>query len=717
MTARREWALVLGAFAALVAVYSIWLALDRRPPEWDHANHLERAMLCGRDLGEGDVEELLERSSFYPPLVLCLAGALYRVLPTDAAFGQIVIWLFLGLGMAATYLLGRRVGGGTVGVLAAVLFGTAPFVIFSSLRFQLDLPLAAMVALALWTLLNTEGFTRRAWCAATGVAIGLGMLTKPPFAVYVLPAVALALGGVRRAGAAVNLALTALVAAAVSLPWYGPRIFGLPAQIGARSFKQAAEIGQPDALSVASVTIYPRWFMTQFGILAVALLFAGLVLAVRERRWTLVASVLVPFAIFGIVVQNKNLRYTLPILPVAAVAAALAVAALRGRARQVAVVAIGVLAIVQLSGTAFGVPRIRSLPGLGVPWVLYGAPMRVDWRHRDVLAMLARDSAGAPATVSVVTNFEFFSVSNFRYYALRDGSPLRWVRAWDDSPLGVHYMITKTGDQGPSWTAEKPRRIAEKLATDAHLAGAFPVLGEFPLPDGSVATVRVRRVPPHPASPGAIAEAVEAAVRREVPAFARDVDGLAIQLDWDGDIARGRIRRLVLTARSATVGELRRKNVSTMRAGDVRIVARDLVVNPASAVAAGRLDVLEIGGIAIEQATITAGDLATFLAGQRRFSRATLRLEDGAASFALEQPGPDVSARVRILPAADRPFALEAEQVRVAGIAVPSALVNWVIRHYDPTARMAKRIRVPVEIRPVEIAADAIRIGGDGARR
>jgi hypothetical protein len=278
-------------------------------------------------------------------------------------------------------------------------------------------------------------------------------------------------------------------------------------------------------------------------------------------------------------------------------------------------------------------------------------------------------------------------------------------------------MITKTGDQGPSWTADKPRRIAEKLATDPHLAAAFPVIGEFPLPDGSVATVRARRIPEHPAAPGAIAEAVEAALRREVPAFARDVEALGIELGWDGEIRRGRIRRLVLTARVATVGELTRKNVPTMRVRDVRIVAHDLVVNPASAVAGGRLDVLDIGGITIERATITAGSLADFLAEHRRFARATLRLDDGAAFVAIRQPGPDVSARVRIRPAADRPFALEADRVRVAGVAVPSALVNWVIRHYDPTSRMAERIGLPVVLRPVSVTAEAIRIGAAGAAR
>ena len=81
---------------------------------------------------------------------------------------------FLGLGMAAAYLLGRRLAGGTVGVAAALLFGSAPFVVFSTLRFQLDLPLAAMVTLALAVLLATDASpigrwrSRSAWCAGSG---------------------------------------------------------------------------------------------------------------------------------------------------------------------------------------------------------------------------------------------------------------------------------------------------------------------------------------------------------------------------------------------------------------------------------------------------------------------------------------------------------------------------------------------------------------------
>ena len=73
-SARRDWALVASAFVVLAVVASVWFALDRHPPEWDHANHLERAVLCARDLAAGSLTPVIERSAFYPPLVPCLAS-------------------------------------------------------------------------------------------------------------------------------------------------------------------------------------------------------------------------------------------------------------------------------------------------------------------------------------------------------------------------------------------------------------------------------------------------------------------------------------------------------------------------------------------------------------------------------------------------------------------------------------------------------------------
>src|SRR5207247_2043394 len=126
--------------AVVVAVTAVWLALDRRPPEWDHANHLERAVRCAGDLARRDLPAILERSSFYPPLVLCAAGLAYRLAPSDVAAAQSVVLAFLGLGTGAVYVLARRFAGATEGVGAARVFAPAPFVVFSSLPFQLGLP-------------------------------------------------------------------------------------------------------------------------------------------------------------------------------------------------------------------------------------------------------------------------------------------------------------------------------------------------------------------------------------------------------------------------------------------------------------------------------------------------------------------------------------------------------------------------------------------------
>jgi hypothetical protein len=50
---KRESLYVVIAFAALAVVALCWHAIDRHPPEWDHANHLERAVQCARDLAGG----------------------------------------------------------------------------------------------------------------------------------------------------------------------------------------------------------------------------------------------------------------------------------------------------------------------------------------------------------------------------------------------------------------------------------------------------------------------------------------------------------------------------------------------------------------------------------------------------------------------------------------------------------------------------------------
>jgi hypothetical protein len=707
---RREWATVAGVFVVVLVVAAVWLTVDRHPPEWDYANHLEHAVHCWRDLAAGDLRAVFARSSFYPPLVPCAAGLVFRVWPSDVAFGEVVILAFLGIGMAATYVLGRRFAGGAGGVVAATLFGTAPSVVNQALRFQLDVPLASMVAVSLVTLLATDHFRNRAWTIVTGVVFGLGMLTKPPFFVYVGPACLLVLARTRGWRAWLGGACAGLLAMVIALPWYGPRLFGLPIQIQNRSFKQAREAGFPEPLSAASLAYYPLNLPTAFGVIGVLLLAVGLAVVFRQRRWFALAG-LAPLIAF-LVLQNKQVRYVLPLVPIAAVVAGIGFAALPKAARGAAGVAIAVAAAVQLSATAFGVPATPRLPVAGVPLVDPSPPSRADWQHRRVLDLIVRDSGGAPRAVSITPNHAHFSPANFRYYAVRDELPLRVARAWDGEPIGIEYMVLKTGDLGPPWTIDKSRRIAERLAADASLAQVFPVIGEFPLPDGSIASVRARRVSADSdVTPDGLARAVDAALRARLPEVMRDVEGLRVRLDYDAGILRGRIKRVEISVAAVTVGELTRRAPALLKLHDLRLVVDNVLINPWSATREGRFDPLDAERLVIEQATIHSGDLKNFLAQVKGFGATSFALGAGFADLSFGVPGPDVSARVRLAAADDRPFVLIAERVKVGGIPVPPLFVNWIIRNFDPSPGIAGRLPFPATVASVTVTPGAIRIG------
>jgi hypothetical protein len=713
----RIWLAAL--FAVLAAVTVTWVSIDRRPPEWDHANHLERALRCYQNLAQGRIwTAVIGDSAFYPPLVPCAAGALYLLFPVTPLTAQAVMLVFLAVGLAATFGAGRALWDARSGLLAAFFFGTAPFVVFSLLNFQLDLPLAAMVAATLCVLLQTDGFRHARWTVALGIVLGLGLLTKPTYPVYVLGPLlyeivaAFRSGDARRRLRLVGLAL--LITAAMALPWYGPRLVGMPLQVSARSFKQAAEADQAALFTWEWLLYYPRTFQHQFGALAAVLCACGLWALRRDRGartflWLAIGPALLMF----LLIQNRNLRYTLPILPAAALVAVVALRALRAPwMRRALVVGCLAVAALQVSMTAFAVVRPLSVDVFRTPLFLSYAPVTEDWQHDRILDDLERASGGKPATVSVVPNFNYLAVSNLRYEAMVRGLPFEMMRAWNGPPFAVDLMVLKTGSQGPSFSAAKPEGIMRALAgEDPDLATIFPVVAERPLPDGSRAIIRARRIPPvSGVSPAEVARRLEKAQEAAMADFVRDAVGLRITLDYRPDaILRGEVDRVRVEVESATIGELRRRDRAPLRVRDVRIEVDRLLVNPHRLMRSGAIEVLDAGALRIERAVITQADLDALLAGQPAGTLFSVEFTDGWAD--VRGKGLPGSAKVGLTPGTPTsPFALKVADLRVAGLPVPDALVDWVVRHFDPTNRL-RNLPVPVSIAPMQIKSGRFEIG------
>jgi hypothetical protein len=484
-----------------------------------------------------------------------------------------------------------------------------------------------------------------------------------------------------------------------------------------RSFKLAAEQGHPGTLTSAGLLFYPQWFPSQFGAIAAVLFVVGLAVAAR-RAPMLLASCLVPFAVFA-ALQNKNLRYTLPLLPTASLIAAAALAPLGPRARRVALLLLVGVGAVQVAATAFGVPPLARVRPLGPDLVLASPPSSADWGQRALLARVREDSGGAPVTVSVVPNYVHFSVSNFRYYAVRDGLPFRFTRAWDEYPLNVDYVVLKSGDQGPVFASDKARRVAARFAEDPFLAAAFPKLAERPLPDGTRAELRARRPPPVAEPARVMAARVVSGATRLLERFVADAVDLRVGIEYeDAALRRGAITRATLTARAARVGELDRPRAATLRVRDIRVVLDDLVVNPARVAAEGVVEPLALGRLTIDRLTLAEADLRAFVAGFPALRHVQVSLAGDAAQIRIGAGWPDLAARVTVEPGRDgRPFVLAAAGVRVGGVPVPDAVAGWIVRHWDPTPKLA-RLPVPVALGAIRVRSGVLEVGGgDGAPR
>jgi hypothetical protein len=123
----------------------------------------------------------------------------------------------------------------------------------------------------------------------------------------------------------------------------------------------------------------------------------------------------------------------------------------------------------------------------------------------------------------------------------------------------------------------------------------------------------------------------------------------------------------------------------------------------------GAIEVLDAGALRIDRAVITQADLDALLAGQPIGNWLTVRFTEGWAE--VKAKGRLGGARVGMGPGTPAaPFVLKVADLNVAGVPVTSFLVDWVVRHFDPTLRLRK-LPVPITVAPIRIVPGQLEIG------
>ncbi len=231
----------LGVLAALVAFHAVnnwrWLTANVTLLGWDLPSHLGKSFLYNGMLHPFTLKALFAVVTWHPlhpPLFFLSAVPLYRLFGASVDVGTMVNVLYLAVLIGSVYGIGQRLGGRRVGLLAAFVVATFPAIYALSRLFYIELALTAMVALSVWLLLASDRFQNRTASLLFGLSLGLGLLTKYTYPVFIFAPLCLvvarskALKGLKdrlRAGFRLDLRETLLalvIGLALAATWYLP---------------------------------------------------------------------------------------------------------------------------------------------------------------------------------------------------------------------------------------------------------------------------------------------------------------------------------------------------------------------------------------------------------------------------------------------------------------------------------------------------------------
>jgi len=407
-SAAQRWALAVAIGALVLVAIDVWWFVTYRdgfPLNVDEAGYTAIGVIDWIGLENEGLHgwwEAVQTQTPNAPLLPALTSILLVFKP-GVLTGFVTLAGFMVVLIFAAYGIGERLAGPRLGALAALVTGALPGTIIFAREYVFALPAAAMLALAMFALLRSDGLRLRRWAIACGAALGLMLLART-MAVAFLPGVltaaaltALVRGGGDYRNRLLNLGLLLLAGAAVAALWYWRNLQPVLDYLTGYGYgNQSQYYGEDNPiLSWERLsTVAEKMIFDDLLVPIAALVFAGLiaiaVVAVRrlrdsdDRRAELLRLAGTDaFAIFVVVAagyaaltssQNGGNGFTLPL---SVLLPSLAVLALRFFRVAVApvVALLGAIAVVNLAATStiwddVSKPRTVAVPGFGhLPWM------------------------------------------------------------------------------------------------------------------------------------------------------------------------------------------------------------------------------------------------------------------------------------------------------------------------------------------------------------
>lgn len=402
--------LVIALIYTLLTLF--WVGQDARPPHWDMARHLFNTEQYSSLLRKGEIYKLVTTYFYYPPFSYLVVVSAYLLLGSSISTA-VTVNIFWLLVLGASFVsICESLKKPRAGIFALVFFITLPLVGSITKEVQLDFPLTAMLAANAALLIRAKGFSKFNFSVLYGVSFGLGMLTKWTFIIFAIWPLIIALIYTAKdirsnSSTAKNLLVSALLGYSVAMPWYVANLSSIKIDFLANGVAAGIREGDPPVLSLLGLFWYPKNILEFYlrlpwlVVVLTSMFYIGAnlkkIFSIKRELLYVVSVGVGGFLVFAFL-QNKDIRYIMPVFITVSLVAGLGMDYMyrKGKALLVYLLLLLVVASFLLTSFATNLSRTaistKELPISIVVWspagYITGAPEAQNWCMEDVMVKL-----------------------------------------------------------------------------------------------------------------------------------------------------------------------------------------------------------------------------------------------------------------------------------------------------------------------------------------
>lgn len=680
---------------ALIIIISFantfWLIYDTTPQAWDESIHLNAAASFTHELKKGPaafIKSFITQEDYYPPLVPAIASFAGLLNISMDTYTHVNLFFYAIL-ILSVFMFTRKIIGFYPACVAAVLVCSMPLIYTQGHFFMFDLPLTAITSMILFLLSDTYIFSSRKKAALFGLVLGLAMLIKWTFFIYVIAPYILRIIEEKKqgkkiiTGIAIHIAIMILIAG----PWYFYNFYSIVSKIFMYSFKRGKIEGLPSIFSLESFLYYIRMLPDKAGIITLILAIAGAIAAVvmRDRKGLKILLFFITPIIIMTLLHNKKDRYIMPAMPFMAMLAAYTISLIKNK--KVMIAASSATILLSLFMLAMAI-----LP-FNFTWPNSARPKKDDWKIEKLLSMTQKGK-----NLAVVPDHPMMNVINYSFYS-KYIIPSASIIGIYNFPMFADYFLIKTGWQGPFFSGSEKREIITKEAlAKTGVASYYDLLYETSLPDGEKAMLFKRKENIN-VNPQIFSATINKSVLIGLSYYMKESKDF--KFSYSIDEKKALIKNFSISFSSALIGDFKHKPAALeIKNGNIEVF--NIILNPEE-LAGGSISLLSLEKIRINSLEVDEKSLEKFVSYYIPNYKISIKIKNNLidAEADLKFIKIKISLELYKIDGENTDLGFKIKKVKAGFLNLPAFIFNIALKDYNP---LLNRTKVPLKIEFKELS-------------